>query len=181
MVILQLSPTHFASNIRHQHRLKPGRSLDSQAVNILSIGSPRLFQSGDGEVNHQLTRDLSDQLHLILTTCDSGMFVLQCFESQNNIQITSFKITNSIFVQKKMLMAQLVFSVQASNLPMVLMLVIFSKESWVTVGFFQLYRRQQEYQEMILITSKNIRSTKLFKNISIVAKMLETLVYFDSR
>ena len=51
----------------------------------------------------------------------------------------------------------------------------------MTVGSFQLYRRLQKYQEMIFTKSKNIRSKKLFKNISTVQKMLETLVYFDSR
>ena len=64
------------------------------------------------------------------------------------IKNTSFKMTNSIFFQKKMLMAMLVVLVQISHLPMVSMLVTLTKEkSWVTVGFFQLCRRWLEYQE----------------------------------
>ena len=70
------------------------------------------------------------------------------FDLKLIIKNTSFKMTNSIFFQKKMLMAMLVVLVQISHLPMVSMLVTLTKEkSWVTVGFFQLYRRWLEYQE----------------------------------
>ena len=111
------------------------------------------------------------------------VFRLETFGSQTKIQSTNFMMTNSILVHRKMLMVLLVvFGLTSCLSMMVLMQMIFTKgKSWVTVGFFQLCHRWQEYQEITMRNSKNKRSTKLFKNSSIVATKLKTLVYFDSR
>ena len=112
-----------------------------------------------------------------------AVFRLETFGSQTKIQSTNFMMTNSILVHRKMLMVLLVvFGLTSCLSMMVLMQMIFTKgKSWVIVGFFQLCHRWQEYQEITMRNSKNKRSTKLFKNSSIVATKLETLVYFDSR
>ena len=111
------------------------------------------------------------------------VFRSETFGSQTKFQSTNFMMTNSILVHRKMLMVLLVvFGLTSCLSMMVLMQMIFTKgKSWVTVGFFQLCHRWQEYQEITMRNSKNKRSTKLFKNSSIVATKLKTLVYFDSR